>query len=415
MRPIALLPLIAALLADVATATDTDPQHFSPAAAENVVVDPYVGDGALALDAAGYVGRGPFEFGCNHTSLDIAELLPDEHIVWLETAHFRIGCALPAVAVAGSRQWQEHLRGELTVLAGKLSGVDPRTRKLDRFLRAHLCAQRLEVLYGDVLQLLGRDADEFPSPPGHDPRRPETFLGLGRHLGMSAKFTVLLLARASDLQRYTAAHQGWATADPTTFLDTRVGTIRFVAAGDTAHGIGGDEEVLATLLTYHVAQSLYAGYRSFGHMLPAWLPRGLALHHARQVSTRVPVTPMRDEAEREFYRQWQKQLGILRKDWSFTPLADLFQTIDEKRLDEQRSLESWALVEWLTAERPAELRAFVHAMKAPFHDRLRFPTNEELLARQQLALEQSFGTDAAGLELAWRQHTGPKTKVRRRR
>ncbi|MEZ6037453.1 MAG: hypothetical protein R3F29_08235 [Planctomycetota bacterium] len=411
MRCIATFALTTAMLA---TDLVAGPQQF--VAAEAVARrDPYLGGGALALDAAGYVGRGPFEFGTNHASSDIAELLPDEPLLWLETAHSRVGCALPAVAVAGSRQWQEHLRAELTVLAGKLPGVDPKTRTLDPFLRAHLCAQRLEVLYADVLQLLGRDEAEFPSPPGHDPRRPEQFLGLGRHLGMPQKFTVLLLQKGANLQRYTAAHHGWASADPTTFLDSRVGSLRFVAAGDTAHGIGKDEEVLATLLTYHVAHALYSGYRSFGHLLPAWLPRGLALRHARQVSTTVPVMPTRDEAEREHYRQWSKQLAVMRKDWSFAPLAELFDVVDEQRLDQQRSLQSWALVEWLAAERPAQLRAFVHAMKAPFHDRLRFPTNDELLARQREALLAAFEVDADGLELLWRQQAGPRTKAKRRR
>lgn len=387
-------------------------QQFVPAHADH---DPYIGAGALALDSAGYLGLGPFEFGCNHTSLDIVTLLPDERIVWIETPHFRIGCGLPAVSVSGSREWQEHLRAELTVLSGKLPGINPKTRVLDPFLRAHLCAQRLEVLYRDVLLLLGRSDDDFPAVPGHDPRQPERFLGLGRHLGMQAKFTVLLLAKSTNLQRYTAAHHGWATGDPTRHLDHRVGSLRIVAAGDTAHHIGDDEEALAALLTYHAAQALYSGYRSFGHQLPAWLPHGLALRHARQISTRIPLLPMRDEAQREQYRQWQKQLGVMRKDWSFTPLERLFAVVDEARLDPAESLQSWALIEWLASDRGEQLRAFVHAMKAPFHERLRFPTNEELLARQQAALQAAFGTDAVGLEAAWRQQSGPKTKVRRRR
>jgi hypothetical protein len=66
-------------------------------------------------------------------------------------------------------------------------------------------------------------------------------------------------------------------------------------------------------------------------------------------------------------------------------------------------LEAWALVEYLLDEQRAPFVRFLDAMKDPFCERLRFPTREELFARQRAALQAAFGTDAAGLEERWRR------------
>ena len=58
-----------------------------------------------ALDRAGYVSFGPFAFGHEHNSRMVTELLGTEPLLWIETAHFRIGCALAELPLKGSESW----------------------------------------------------------------------------------------------------------------------------------------------------------------------------------------------------------------------------------------------------------------------------------------------------------------------
>lgn len=375
--------------------------------------DPHTGGLQAHLAAARYASLGPFPFGTNHDSADVQRLLPDERLCWIETRHFRIGCALPPVEVRGSREWRARLGGELQVLAARLPGIDPRTKRLDRWLRAHLVAQRAEQLYADVIALLDCSADSFPTDTG-EPAQGPGFRGVGPYLGMRQKFTILLLARGSNQAAYTEAHHGFASTEPIRLQDARFGALVFVAAGDCGAGIGDDEEALAALLTYHLAFNLYTGYRSFGHHLPAWLPHGLALWHGRAVSAAVPLVDVRNDADRESWRRWDLRLATMRKDWSFRPLDDLFARIELSRLDADDALHCWALVQWLLAERrPAFVRLF-ERMKDPFHGRLRFPTQAELLERQAEALLHAFGVTAAQLEQQWRAGSSVAKGTRRR-
>lgn len=383
----------------------------SPAA---VPADPYTGAAPDVLDRVGYQSLGPFRFGTNHDSDDVALLLADEPLLWIETRHFRIGASLSAYAVpAKDKEAAAQVRSELQKLAGRLPKVDPRANRLDPWLRAHLVAQRAEEVYAAVLHHLGVAATDFPLPPGDDPRRAATFRGLGPYLGMPEKFTILLVQKPTSLQRYTAAWQSWSTPLPVRFFDHRFGMAFFGASEGAADGLMRDDVALRTHLSYHVAHNLYTSYRSYGHNLPAWLVNGLAWRHARQVSTRFPIYDLRCAADPDGkrYASWAKRVAVWRKDDGMPPLAPLLERLDVASLTMDEHLQCWALVDGLMQQRPKAVAEFVHRMKDPFFDRLRFPTDEELLARQREVLAAVFGVDAGGLAKLWRE--APITVARR--
>lgn len=366
-----------------------------------IAADPYTAGHDAALARAGYVSLGPLPISANHTTDDLRLLLPDEPLRWIETPHFRIGCALGGADVDGSPAFVARLRGELADLAARLPDVSPKAKVLDGWLRAHLVALRVERLYAAALSNLGCEQSVFETA-AHDPRLGSAFAGLGPHFGMREKFTVLLFASTASLQRYTAAYHGAATGAAARRHDGAFGNMVFAAAGDGAQGLERDEEALAATLAYHVAHNLYVGFRSFGHLLPAWLPEGLALRHARQVSERVAVVDVRGDADRAACQQWSKQLADARKAWPFGPVATLAGRVDGDRLSLDESLQAYALVDWLLRERREEFAAFATRLKDPFHDRLRFPTVEELMARQDAAMRAAFGGGAETLEAQWK-------------
>ncbi|GAB4140297.1 MAG: hypothetical protein Fur0037_06770 [Planctomycetota bacterium] len=366
--------------------------------------DPYTGGAEEALAKAGYVSFGPFPFGTNHDSADVDALLPAESLIWIETAHFRIGASLSPCRVAGNREWIATLREELKRLGRRLSRVSADAKILDPWLRAHLVAQRAEEVYADVCSVLGVTDADFPASPGDDPRNARKFMGLGPFLGMPRKYSILLVRESASLLRYTAAYHGWGTAEPARHHDHAFGTAFFGAAEQSDLGLMRDDLALRVHLTFHLSWLLYTSYRSYGHNLPAWITDGLAHWHARRISTDVPIYGLEDgEAGRKRYAQWERLASALLRGRAFEPLPRLFARMDGNAFDRDEHLQSWALVDWLLGCQRTRFAVFLNALKDPFHDRLRFPTPEELEERQRRALVDAFGLDAERLEEAWRR------------
>ena len=66
--------------------------------ANHIANDPYTEGDPEAVERAGYFATGGFEFAASDTAT-IDARYPKETIVWLETAHFQLGCAMPAQTI----------------------------------------------------------------------------------------------------------------------------------------------------------------------------------------------------------------------------------------------------------------------------------------------------------------------------
>ncbi|MCB9879863.1 MAG: hypothetical protein H6835_19910, partial [Planctomycetes bacterium] len=122
-------------------------------------IDPYTDNEPKRIAAAGYVTYGPMPFGNLHankaTTADIDKLLEFEKILWVETKHFRIGQSLPQWQVPTELKTKNKIREELTEMQKVLPGINPKTRRLDPWLRLHLTAYRMEKLYAETMELFG--------------------------------------------------------------------------------------------------------------------------------------------------------------------------------------------------------------------------------------------------------------------
>ncbi|HEX5052501.1 MAG TPA: hypothetical protein VFZ65_12060 [Planctomycetota bacterium] len=369
--------------------------------------DPYTEGDEAALRKAGYVSLGPFPFGSGHDTTAVENLLGTEPLHWIETAHFRIGCALSPLRLKGGEEdWVAKTKGELKRLSKRLPKLKPDTKELDPWLRTHLIAQRLEDLYAEVMELLGVTDASFPEVPD-DPASPETFRGLGPYLGMPQKFTVLLLLRNSSHARYTRAYQGNEMADPLRYHDIPFGCMYYGGAEETANGLFANDLALHTHLVFNVAHNLYSCYRSFSHELPAWLPAGLAHWHARRVSPRFPTYDRKDDRDRTLrsnFWEWDKRAPGLLANNAFEPLSAFLNRASIGEFTLEQHIESWALADFLMDAKKEAFMAFLRAMKDPFHQRLRTPSRREVEVRQHDLLVSIFGVDADGLEKQWRAY-----------
>lgn len=387
------------------------PKPQAPPPCAVATVDPYTRGEREPLQRAGYESFGPFPFCMNHDSAAVAALLPEEPIAWIETAHFRLGASLSPLRL-DDRNQQPELRAELKALASKLPGVDPKTRDLDPWLRAHLFAQRLERIHAEVSAVLQVDDDAFSKTPS-DPIAERTFMGLGPHFGMKEKFTVLLLRDGAHLRRFTAAFHGIATSEPSRQFDHALGC-GFVGAAETSvHGTLAKDRAMHANVAYHTAALLYVSYRSYCHDVPAWVIDGLAHDHARAVATDVPIHVSTDlESATAEYTQWDSLWKSRLAEGRFDSSTEWLEGTNQSALTDEQRLQAWAFVRHLRSLGPTAFPTFFRRLKDPFHRRLRFPTLEELAERQRSAWQEAFGATARELFAAWQKQPLRKEKKR---
>ncbi|HEB52305.1 MAG TPA: hypothetical protein ENI87_03510 [bacterium] len=381
--------------------------------------DPYTGGKPEALRKLGYVSLGPFPLGSGYDTRSVERLLGTEPLVWIETAHFRLGAALSAVPLKGrqewSKEWKALVRAELEELRHKLPNLKKRVKTLDPWLRAHLFAHRLERLYADVLGNLGCTDESFPQS-ADDPAS-EGFRGLGPYLGMREKFVVLLFDKGSSQARYTKQWQGREIAQPIRYHDQQFGCMFWSGSQETAEGLFRIDLALYAHVTFNVAHNLYTCYRSYCHDLPPWLVTGLAHWHARKVSPRFPTYDRRSDDDtdtRSVFWDWPSRVKGLVKHDVFEPLERLIDRDNAGEFGIEQHMQAWALVDFLMATRKRQLSCFLHRLKDPFHERRKMPSRQELATRQHDALREAFGMGPAELDVEWRAYV-KESKPKRRR
>lgn len=383
--------------------------------------DPYTKGEPARLAKAGYVNLGPFEFGTDQTTGIIENLLGTEPLMWVETKHFRLGCALPPLVMKGRepwrKDWQKRIKVELAELRKVLPGIKKKPKVLDPWLRTHLYAQRLEKLYRDVLDVLAVEESWFGH--GGSAAVAENYRGEGPFLGMKNKFTVLILRTKSSHARYTRAFLGYEMPEPIRFHDIQFGSMYWGCSTESANGLFHIDPALHAGLTFNIAHNLYTAFRGFTHDLPAWVTTGLGHWHARQVSPRFPTYDRKhaeDEDPRSPFWDWEMRVHGLVKNDVFEAGSAFVDRSDAGQFGVEQHIQSWAFVDYLLKNKKPQFATFINRLKDPFHERRKLPTPVELRVRQRDAVKEAFACKVDGLDTAWRSAVlSEKPKRRRRR
>ncbi|HEX5053863.1 MAG TPA: hypothetical protein VFZ65_18945 [Planctomycetota bacterium] len=352
--------------------------------------DPYTNGDPAAIAKAGYVSYGPFPFGARHTTKDVEELLGTEPLIWIETPHFRLGCALPAVELTKGQEWSVEwlasVQRELKALRSVLPKVRVQSKQLDPWLRAHLFAHRLEALYAEVRGNLG-----FVEPTDDEVEAHRAGTGHGRYLGMDEKFAVLLLQRSSSHARYTRAFQGQEMADPIRYDDAVFGSMYWGGSEETADGLLRSDLAMHTHVVFNVAHNLYSGCLGSARELPPWLATGLSHWHARRVSPRFPVYDRRDDRDhdpRSLFWRWDERVAGMAKNGTFEPMATFVERVNAGGYRIEQHMQCWSLVDFLLSTRADATFRFVRLAK------------QSGLSRQH-GFEQAFGCTYEEIDAAW--------------
>lgn len=370
------------------------PQSRPPESFEKV--DPYTRGEKDEIARAGYESLGPFRFAEDLQTKDIEETI-GTRLLWVETAHFKLGSLLGTYTVPPDDREKEKLRDELGRLAKKLPRVRRESGKLDPWLRLHLYAQRLEEQYSDFLSRFGLREEEFPALAKNEIGP----MGRGPYLGQESKFTVLLTAKSSQLARFL---KRYCNLEELGSYRTPLpgGTWFFGTSAETLKNLGTElDSALHGLLAEQLARNLCDGLRGGQGVRSPWFTHGLGLWYQRRIEERwnVDVPRVSPGNEDDSWR-WEPRLSGLVANGFVPSWQEMLDWRDIGKLEARQHLTAWSRVGWLLAQEKADLRGFLFAISDPEEASSSGTTPAE---RDTRALKTGFGKTPAELDEAWRK------------
>ncbi len=337
-----------------------------------------------------------------HSTLDIRKLDPTATFVCLETAHFRLACALAPLKFPGGAAERRSLDAELKALTAQgVEGLRGATR-LDTRARAHLYAARLERLYAEMLATLGLTDADFPTQP--PAKRDASYAGEGPYLGMPQRYTVLLVERESVLDRYVKTYCNRACTPVGVRHFFQPGCLFLGVSADGNSGRLRDDRALHGAVVYNMVHNLLDGFRYYWHETPYWLQEGTAHWFRRQVIenldiyTRIPP----DMPELNRTANWRATAMARARLGNFTPLREVMTWVDDRAVSYGDQIAMWSRIDFLRQRHPAALGQILRGTKGPMpSDRSATPADGVLVARQVDALTAALTLDPDAFDQAW--------------
>ncbi len=368
--------------------------------------DPYTEGDPEAWKKAGYERFGSFPFVDRHRTVKIDEVLGEAGSLWLETKHFRLGCTLADYKIpSGDRKQRTKIREELERLAEIIPNVNPKTKKLDRWLRLHLWAMRLEELWDDVGEILEVTDEDFPLGPGQLVNG--EYRGEGPYLGMKDKYTVILFEKESGLGRFAQRFAGREERQPFRHAFSS-GSLFFGACTETSNSFWADDTKMHTLVVFNVAHNLLDGYQGYYWSLPVWLPEGISHILSRRIDERFNNFSFVEEASTELRKEWNWPPKVRKrvKNEIVPDGKTVMRWTAYNKLKFVNHLSVWSRVDFLLETRPQEFAEFMRQCKTNFPElpRSAKPSTEQILARQEKLFFQIFSWDETAFDEAWEKH-----------
>ncbi len=389
----------------VLTAAPLFAQDNGGAYEDKEIKDPYTIDDPVAREAAGIVSYAPFDFGDKHGTSKVKEVLGGIEVLWIETAHFKIGSTLDSYKIPrGDHKQRDKLRDELKELSKLLPSIKYKKIKvIDPWLRLHLYAQRLEKMYAELSELLQVADDSFPRSPGLKVRG--EYMGEGPYLGHRSKFGVLLLGRKSGMGRYLGRFCGINNSQPQRFTFQGNDMMLFITSSEAAEGWFSDDTRLQTHVTFNVMHNLVDAYKHYNYALPVWIAEGISHWYARGIDPRY-----------NNYSFVEETSAGLRKDWNWAPKVykrvkneiipsseSIVNWMAYNKLKFTNHLAVWALVDYLIQYDRTAFGEFVSGVngRIPNVPLNRLPTPDEVLARQEEVFQDVYGITWGELDADW--------------
>jgi hypothetical protein len=367
-------------------------------------VDPYTKANPDTFERAGYVSTGPFQFAEGIQTKDVEQSLGGVHVLWVETAHFKLGSLLQSYRRGSDDLEEKKLADELHRLSKKLPRVRADVRLIDPWLRLHLYAQRLEDEYADFEKLAGVTDADFS---GKSALGKAATIGSGPYLGCPMKFSVLLTERPNQIDRFASA----LLKSPSTkwyYSLLPGGSWFFGTSAQIVSDLGTPlDSAVHGFVAVGVAKCLVTGFRGtlLVHERPTWFQHGLALDFGRKAEPRWCAFIPRDSVGPEDKTWlWEERVNGLVTN-KFVPTWDeMLGWEDSNKLEPRLQLTAWSRVEWLLETDPAGVQRYLRAISlAPPPGPNGETLPENVPARRLADIDAAFGKSPAELDEAWKK------------
>jgi hypothetical protein len=359
-------------------------------------VDPYTGGDATLMAAAGVVGYGPFPWADNHRTEDIDRVLGANRVLWLETAHFRIGFNMKSVAWPEEAAAKKALQEEIKALRKKLPKVPEKPKRLDPWLRLHLAAQRCEKAYADLQQLIGVTDADFPAR-GNTP-------GQGAYLGMPGKFLLLAFQKKSDLARYMDRFCNRKEDTSARHYHDKSCQLLLAVAAEALENF--DESGVHGHVVYSLWHNLMNGLNGYAYPLPHWFGEGLAHWYGRKVETVFLNIPIRDDEAVADEKQENWPLKVRRRaqhDGTWFPFEKMVAWAKWDELGYHAHSQSWSRVDFLMQLDREKVGLMLRKLKEVPPDGTFDGQAPQIRTIAQKLVFDLFGFDAATFDQKWRE------------
>ncbi|MHC5062907.1 MAG: hypothetical protein ACYTG5_02900 [Planctomycetota bacterium] len=372
-------------------------------------IDPITKNDPKAMQKLGYVSYAPIPFGQRGrtpvSSDEIDAHLHYEQILWAETKHFLIGLAVSTYKVSKMAQ-RRQIRAELTRMQERsgLKRINPKSTRLDPWLRMHLIAQRLEEQYALMADWLGVTDASFPDGPSQRIRG--QYMGEGLYLGQESKYPVLIFENDSSFDDYLK-----------NFIGARSGggqRWNFKEVGSLFYGIGldskdeearlMDDTALHANLVFSTTHNLVDGYKHYNYDLPVWITEGLAHYFERLISER-DNTFTRDEGSTVATTkkwQWRNEVKSLLSKGDMAPFGEIMAWREFGQIDTPGHLGIWSRWDYLMSLGKDKFADFMGSMKGMI-DSDGKQTNERLVAASRIHLREAYGLNPITLDERWKE------------
>jgi hypothetical protein len=366
--------------------------------------DPYVGDNQEIRDALGIVSYGPFQF-CDHGNDKIQREMGDLDILWMETEHFRIGSNLPKYKIpSGDKIQKKKLQAELKELAEFIPGFKyKKVKVIDKWLRVHLYARRLESIWDDASEILGVEDSDFPATKGELVMG--AYAGEGPFFGQASKPCVLLLEKESNLGRFTNRFIGINRSTPIRWLFTKSDTIFFGTCVEFGDNYFRNDSILHNHVVFNIAHNMVDSLKHHSWGLPVWIPEGIAHYLCRKQDERFNNYSSVEEGSTGLRKEWKwapKVHGRVKHEVA-PPASTMANWMDYAKLKFTNHLMVWSRVDYLIQEHPEKFASFVSKFKAgiPGVKSYQLPTEDQIRAHQKAVFMEMFGWTWEDFDQAW--------------
>jgi hypothetical protein len=363
---------------------------------KQAAADPFTRGDAAAMAKAGIVAFGPLQWADHKTTDDIDHVLGGNRIIWLETAHLRLGCDLKATSLPADQSQKKAVLAELAAMHDALPAFPEKASRLEPWLRAHLFARRAEQAYAAFQQLVGITDATWKRTGDHP--------GEGQYLGQQDKFLLLLFQKKADLARYFERFCNLQREEPSRFQHPDTRQLVAVICCEGFETL--DDPGLHRYAVYLLMQNFVDGYRGFFFEVPLWFEEGLAHWYSRRIeSDFVTLRQKPGEAlNREKMNLWpQKVRQRIEHQEMLIPFATVTGWSKWEDMGVQEHLQSWSRVDWLMSRGSTEVGRFIDELKKLPPMRGDQPLDKATInSKQDQLLQQLWHLDAGSFDEQWR-------------